>query len=339
MIKVGIIGVGRIGVVHAKALSKLGNVEIYAIADPVVADIETYAQSMQIPNAYKDYKKIIDDKNIDAVLICTPSDTHYAISIEAIASGKHVFCEKPVDLEISRVKDIQKRVDAENGLVYMVGFNRRFDKEFMALKNSIEVGKIGKVELVQITSRDPSPPPVSYVKQSGGLFSDMMIHDLDMAYYLVNQEAKSIFAVGNALVDPKIKTEGQDIDTAIVTIEFESGAMCVITNSRRAAYGYDQRAEVHGSQGCIMNGNHFSNHSLLMVKEGLISEKPLDFFIERYMDAYVLEISKFVEAIETKGKPPVSVIDALRSLVLAKAAAISLKEGRKILISEFMSDK
>lgn len=335
MIKVGIIGSGRIGRVHAKALAKLSNVSINAIADPIVTDLESYAKSMGIPNVYKDYQKILEDKEIQAVLICTPSDTHYKISLEAISAGKHIFCEKPVDLEIERVKEIQKNVDS-SGLVYMVGFNRRFDKEFMGMKNAIEIGKIGTVELVQITSRDPAPPPVAYVKQSGGIFCDMMIHDLDMVYYLTNEEVRSVYAVGNALVDPKIKTEGDDIDTAVVTMELESGAMCVITNSRRAVYGYDQRAEVHGSEGCVMNGNHYANHTVFMGEHGIVTEKPLNFFLERYMDAYTLEISKFIEAIETKGKSPVSASDALRSIILAKAAAVSLKEGRKILISEFI---
>lgn len=333
MIKVGIIGAGRIGRVHAQALSKLKNVHIQAIADPMAKDLEIFSQSMGITQIYKDYKKILEDKTIQAVLICTPSDSHYQISLEAIAHKKHIFCEKPVDLEIERVKEIQQKVDA-SGLIYMVGFNRRFDKEFMAMKQAIENKKVGTIELVQITSRDPNPPALAYIKPSGGIFCDMMIHDLDMAYYLTNQEVKSVYAVGDALVDPAIKKEG-DIDTAVVTMELESGAVVVITNSRRASYGYDQRAEVHGSEGCVMNGNHFPNHTIFMSKDGYLSEKPLDFFLERYMDAYTLEISQFITAIETNGKPPVSAIDALRSLVLAKAAMVSLKEGRKVLISEY----
>ena len=334
MINIGIIGAGRIGRVHAKALSTLKNVQIRAIADPVAKDLKEYAKSMDIDTSYTDYHKILEDKEIQAVLICTPSDSHYSISLEALAAGKHIFCEKPVDLEIDRVKEIQKKVDA-SGLVYMVGFNRRFDKEFMAMKKSIESGKVGEIELVQITSRDPNPPGIAYIKPSGGIFRDMMIHDLDMSYFLTGKEVKSVYAVGDALVDPAIKKEG-DIDTAVVTMELESGAVVVITNSRRTTYGYDQRAEVHGSKGCVMNGNHYANHSIFMGKEGVVTEKPLDFFLERYMDAYTLEISQFVNAIETKGKTPVSATDALRSLILAKAAMLSLKEGRKVLISELI---
>lgn len=334
MIKIGIIGAGRIGRVHTKALSTLSNALVWAIADPIAPDLEEYAKNMGIPNVYKDYLKILECKEIDAVLICTPSDTHYKISLEALKRGKHIFCEKPVDLEIDRVKEIEVAVKA-SGLVYMVGFNRRFDKEFMAMKKIIKDGKVGNIELVQITSRDPSPPPIAYIKASGGIFCDMMIHDLDMVYYLTNEEVKSVYAVGDALVNPAVKEEG-DIDTAAVTMELESGSVAVITNSRRTAYGYDQRAEVHGSSGSIMNGNHYSNHTVFMGQDGVVAEKPLDFFLERYMEAYTLEISKFVEVIESGGVSPVSVNDALRSLVLAKAAMISLKEGRKVFVSELV---
>ncbi|MGL5956874.1 MAG: inositol 2-dehydrogenase [Brevinema sp.] len=330
MVNIGIIGAGRIGRVHTEALSILKNVHLKAIADPIATDLQEYAKSMGIEYAYKDYQDILNDKDIHAVLICTPSDTHYKISLEAIAHKKHVFCEKPVDLDVERVKDIQQKVDA-SGLIYMIGFNRRFDKEFMAMKNTITEGKIGDVELIQITSRDPSPPALQYIEASGGIFCDMMIHDLDMVYYLTGQEVKSVYAVGDALVDPLIKKEG-DVDTAVVTMELQNGAIAVITNSRRASYGYDQRAEVHGSKGCIMNGNHYANHTVLMTEDGVMMEKPLYFFLERYMEAYRLEISCFIKAIETNGKSPVSAIDALRSLVLAKAAFTSLQDGKKIIL-------
>ena len=230
MVKIGIIGAGRIGKVHAKAASNLNGAKIIRLADPIAPDLEETAKSMGIEKTSKNYKDILNDKEVDAIFIFTPTDTHYTISMEALNFGKHVFCEKPVDLELVRVKDVKDLV-AKTGKKYMVGFNRRFDHNFMAIKENIDKGLIGKLELIQITSRDPEPPPISYVKVSGGLFCDMMIHDFDMVRYLSSSNPKSVTAIGDALVNPKIKTEGNDIDTAIVSIELENGALAVITNS------------------------------------------------------------------------------------------------------------
>ena len=333
MVKIGIVGAGRIGKVHAKAASNLNGAKIIWLADPIAPDLEETAKSMGIEKTSKNYKDILNDKEVDAIFICTPTDTHYTISMEALNFGKHVFCEKPVDLELGRVKDVKDLV-AKTGKKYMVGFNRRFDHNFMAIKENIDKGLIGKLELIQITSRDPEPPPISYVKVSGGLFCDMMIHDFDMVRYLSSSNAKSVTAIGDALVNPKIKTEGNDIDTAIVSIELENGALAVITNSRRASYGYDQRAEVHGELGALSCSNDTSNTLVISSKDGIIHEKPLYFFLERYLNAYKMEIEIFVDSIINNKETPVTIEEAYQSLLLAKAAQKSLIENRKVYINE-----
>lgn len=333
MVKIGIIGAGRIGKVHAKAASNLNGAKIIWLADPIAPDLEETAKSMGIEKTSKNYKDILNDKEVDAIFICTPTDTHYTISMEALNFGKHVFCEKPVDLELGRVKDVKDLV-AKTGKKYMVGFNRRFDHNFMAIKESIDKGLIGKLELIQITSRDPEPPPISYVKVSGGLFCDMMIHDFDMVRYLSSSNPKSVTAIGDALVNPKIKTEGNDIDTAIVSIELENGALAVITNSRRASYGYDQRAEVHGELGALSCSNDTSNTLVISSKDGIIRDKPLYFFLERYLNAYKMEIEIFVDSIINNKETPVTIEEAYQSLLLAKAAQKSLIENRKVYINE-----
>ena len=333
MVKIGIIGAGRIGKVHAKAASNLNGAKIIWLADPIAPDLEETAKSMGIEKTSKNYKDILNDKEVDAIFICTPTDTHYTISMEALNFGKHVFCEKPVDLELVRVKDVKDLV-AKIGKKYMVGFNRRFDHNFMAKKENIDKGLIGKLELIQITSRDPEPPPISYVKVSGGLFCDMMIHDFDMVRYLSSSNPKSVTAMGDALVNPKIKTEGNDIDTAIVSIELENGALAVITNSRRASYGYDQRAEVHGELGALSCSNDTSNTLVISSKDGIIHEKPLYFFLERYLNAYKMEIEIFVDSIINNKETPVTIEEAYQSLLLAKAAQKSLIENRKVYINE-----
>ena len=333
MVKIGIIGAGRIGKVHAKAASNLNGAKIIWLADPIAPDLEETAKSMEIEKTSKNYKDILNDKEVDAIFICTPTDTHYTISMEALNFGKHVFCEKPVDLELVRVKDVKDLV-AKTGKKYMVGFNRRFDHNFMTIKENIDKGLIGKLELIQITSRDPEPPPISYVKVSGGLFCDMMIHDFDMVRYLSSSNPKSVTAIGDALVNPKIKTEGNDIDTAIVSIELENGALAVITNSRRASYGYDQRAEVHGELGALSCSNDTSNTLVISSKDGIIHEKPLYFFLERYLNAYKKEIEIFVDSIINNKETPVTIEEAYQSLLLAKAAQKSLIENRKVYINE-----
>ncbi len=334
MVKIGIIGAGRIGQVHGKSiLTGVPEAKIEAIADPYLTDqAREWAQGVGIQKISLDHKDIINDPEVDAVLICSSTDTHCPISLEAIAAGKHVFCEKPIDHNLA---NIQKVVDALQGtnIKYQVGFNRRFDHNFMAVRQAVADGKIGEQHVIRISSRDPAPPPVSYVKVSGGLFLDMMIHDFDMVRYLSGSEVEEVHAVGAVLVDPEIGKAG-DVDTAIVTLKLKNGALAVIDNSRQAVYGYDQRAEVFGSKGCVQCGNDTSHTASLSTVDGVVSDKPLWFFLERYMSAYQLEIKRFVEAIVNDTPTDVGVVDGLAPVLIGLAAKKSLDLGRPVKLSE-----
>lgn len=334
MVNIGIIGAGRIGQVHAKSiLSGVPNAKIVAIADPFMNDkTAAWAKANGIENVYLDYKKIIEDKSIDAVLICSSTDTHSPISLEAIKAGKHVFCEKPIDHDLGKIREVMDALKGTN-LKYQVGFNRRFDHNFRAVRQAVVDGKIGEQHVIRISSRDPEPPPVAYVKVSGGLFLDMMIHDFDMVRYLSGSEVDEVYAVGAVLVDPEIGKAG-DVDTAIVTLKLKNGALAVIDNSRKAVYGYDQRAEVFGSKGCVANGNDAESTAVISTVDGVVSEKPLWFFLQRYMQAYQNEIRSFVDAIESDKPTEVGAADGLAPILIGLAAKKSMEEGRPVKISE-----
>ncbi len=251
MLKVGIIGAGRIGRVHSESISKyVKGAEIKAISDvKITEELTAWAKSMGIPEVYDDYKKILQDPEIDAVLVCSSTNTHAPISIEAAQAGKHVFCEKPVNADPAKIREVLSAVE-KAGVKFQVGFNRRFDHNFKAIKDRVAAGDIGEPHVIRVTSRDPEAPPIEYVKVSGGMFFDMTIHDFDMIRYLSGSEVEEVFAVGTVLVNPEIGKAG-DIDTAVITLKLKNGAIGVIDNSRKAAYGYDQRAEVFGSKGAI----------------------------------------------------------------------------------------
>jgi myo-inositol 2-dehydrogenase/D-chiro-inositol 1-dehydrogenase len=334
MVNIGIIGAGRIGKVHARSiLTGVDSARIKAIADPFMTkETESWAKSVGISDVYLDHKKIIEDKDIDAVLICSSTDTHSPISLEAIKAGKHVFCEKPIDHDLKKIKQVMDALEGTS-IKYQVGFNRRFDHNFRTVRQAVSDGKIGDIHIVKIASRDPEPPPLAYVKVSGGLFLDMMIHDFDMVRYLTGSEAVEIYASGAVLVDKSIGEAG-DVDTAIVTIKMENGALCVIDNSRKSVYGYDQRAEVFGNKGCISIGNDLPSTSTLSTVDGVCSEKPMWFFLERYMQAYQNEIKSFVKAIETGTPTEVGVFDGLQPVKMGLAAKLSLAEGRPVKLSE-----
>lgn len=335
MLKVGIIGAGRIGKVHTESITKyVPNTEVKAIADPFMNDAtEEWAKSMGVKEIYKDYKEILKDKEIEAVLVCSSTDTHSQISIEALQAGKHVFCEKPVDHNLERIKNVLDEVK-ESGKKFQVGFNRRFDHNFRAIKEAVKAGKIGEPHIIRVTSRDPEAPPAEYVKVSGGIFLDMTIHDFDMVRYLSGSEVEEVYAAGTVLVDPAIGEAG-DIDTAIITLKFANGALGVIDNSRRAAYGYDQRAEVFGSKGSVATANDAASTAVLSTEEGIVSEKPLYFFLERYMQSFAEEIRQFVDAIVNDTEVPVNVNDGLQPVLIGLAAKKSLEEGRPVKLSEF----
>lgn len=334
MIKVGIIGAGRIGKVHITSIStRVKDAVIKTVADPFLSDeTAAWAKSMGVEHTTKDYKEIINDPEIQAVLICSSTDTHAPISVEAIQAGKHVFCEKPISHD---VEAIQKVIDAlkGTGLKYMVGFNRRFDHNFEAVRKAVAAGRIGKPEIIKITSRDPEPPSAEYVKVSGGMFLDMTIHDFDMVRYLSGAEVEEIYVQAANLVDPAIGEAG-DVDTAVITMKLSNGAIAVIDNSRRAAYGYDQRAEVFGSDGMVAVTNDSESTAVISNKDGVTGEKPLFFFLQRYMDAYGKEVSEFIKAIVDDTDTPLGVEDGLKPVLIGLAAGKSLKEGRPVKISE-----
>lgn len=334
MVKVGIIGAGRIGRVHITSIStRVKDAVIKTVADPFLND-ETaeWAKSMGVEHTTKDYKEIINDPEINAVLICSSTDTHSPISLEAIKAGKHVFCEKPIDHDIAKIQEV---IDAlkETNVKYQVGFNRRFDHNFEAVQQAVAAGKVGKPEIIKITSRDPEPPSIDYVKVSGGMFLDMTIHDFDMVRFLAGCDAEEVYVQAANLVDPEIGKAG-DVDTAIITLKMENGALAVIDNSRQAVYGYDQRAEVFGSKGMVAIKNDSDSTAVISNEDGVTGEKPQFFFLERYMDAYGKEMVQFIDAIENDTETPLGVEDGLKPVLMGLAAKKSVEEGRPVKISE-----
>ncbi|MBU2701771.1 myo-inositol 2-dehydrogenase/D-chiro-inositol 1-dehydrogenase [Sporomusaceae bacterium BoRhaA] len=337
MVKIGIIGAGRIGKVHAESISKyVKDAKVKAIADPFLnEETERWAKTLGIQHVYKDYHDILQDSDIAAVLICSSTDTHSSISLEAVKAGKHIFCEKPIDHDVEKIKSVMEAVKRSK-VKYQVGFNRRFDHNFRAAQEAVLNGKIGTQHVIKITSRDPEAPPVSYVKVSGGIFLDMTIHDFDMVRYLSGSEVEEVYAIGSALVDPAIGEAG-DIDTAIITMKLANGAMAVIDNCRRATYGYDQRAEVFGSKGSVAVTNDTASTATLSTEDGVVAEKPLYFFLERYMQAYANEIAAFVEAIVKDVPVPVNVVDGLEPVLIGLAAKKSLAENKPVKLAEIKS--
>lgn len=337
MVTVGIIGAGRIGRVHVESIStQVKNAQIKTLADPFMnEETAAWAKSMGVLNTTKDYKEIIDDPEIDAVLICSSTDTHSPISVEAVKAGKHVFCEKPIDHDIAKIQEV---IDAlkETDVKYQVGFNRRFDHNFEAVQQAVAAGKIGDTHIIKVTSRDPEPPCADYVKVSGGMFLDMTIHDFDMVRFLAGCDAEEVYVEAAVLVDPAIGEAG-DVDTAVITLKMENGALAVIDNSRKAVYGYDQRAEVFGSKGMAATGNDTQSHAVISNADGVTGEKPLYFFLERYMEAYAKEVKCFIEAIENDTDTPLGVMDGLKPVLMGLAAKKSLEEHRPVKISEIMA--
>ncbi|GHC59941.1 inositol 2-dehydrogenase [Neogemmobacter tilapiae] len=326
MLNVGLLGAGRIAGVHASAISTNPGSRLVAVSD-INADAAAKLAAQYGAEA-RETDAILQDPAIRAVLIATSTDTHSDLIERAVAAGKAVLCEKPVDLSLSRAQACQK---AMAGKPVMIGFNRRFDPNFAALKTALDAGEIGKPELLSITSFDPAPPPVSYIKVSGGLFRDMMIHDFDMANFLMGSAPVLVSAVGSSIVDPAIGTAG-DVDTAVVTLTYADGRLAVIKNSRRAVYGYDQRVELLGSEGLLQAQNMLENTVVKSTTAGVTGAKPTYFFLERYMPAYALEWAGFVAAL-AEGKPlPVTLDDGVAALAMAEAATQSLKSGAPVAL-------
>lgn len=334
-LNVGIVGAGRIGNVHAQSITyHIPQARVVRVTDVNAQAAQALAERYGIPAWGTDYMEIVRDPQVDAVLVCSPTPTHAQIAIEAMRAGKHVFCEKPVDLTLAKIRETA-RVAQETGMKLQVGFNRRFDHNHGRVQRLAAEGALGAVELIKITSRDPEPPSPEYAASSGGLYIDMMIHDFDMAMFLAGCDVTEVYALGASLVDPRIGQAG-DVDTAIVTLTFENGALGVIDNSRRAAYGYDQRVEVFGSLGMAAGENDGDTTVRVFTAQGVASDKPKYFFLERYMDSFVEEMRQFVCAVAEDGEVPVGIHAGLMSVVLAKAAKQSLDERRPVRVSEVL---
>jgi len=332
-VNVGVIGAGRIGRVHVENLAyHIPEVNVVAIADIFVEAAEKCAADFGIPLAAKDHRAVLENDQIEAVVICSSTDTHAQFIEEAAAAGKHIFCEKPIDLDLKRIDRALEAVD-KAGVKLQVGFNRRFDPSFKRVRDMVAAGKVGTPHIVHIMSRDPAPPPIEYIKVSGGIFVDMTIHDFDMARYLIGSEVEEVYAAGGVMVDPKIGEAG-DIDTALVTLRYANGAIGSIDNSRRAVYGYDQRVEVFGSEGSIVVANRTPDNAIISDADGVHAAKPLYFFIERYTDAYIAEMKEFISCILEDKAPSVMGIDGRIPVVMGLAAWKSYRENRPVKLSE-----
>lgn len=337
-VRIGVIGAGRIGRVHCAALSRMSNLaQVVMIADFVEQAAQAAANEFRIPRSVKDWREVVHSPQVDAVIICSPSDTHYEIIVAAARAGKQIFCEKPIDYDLGRIDDALAEV-RRAGVQMQIGFQRRFDANFRRVREAVSQGEIGQPYTLHIVSRDPAPPPLAYLKQSGGLFFDMMTHDFDMARFAMGSEiVEVVSAAGANLVDPEIGQQAGDIDTAIVTLRFANGAVGTIECCRQASYGYDQRIEVHGSKGSVSIGNNYPNNATVQDGHSVHRDLPLNFFMDRYRDAYALEMESFVRCL-MEGKPvPVTGEDGRVPVVLAYAARTSMKERRAVRIGEFMS--
>lgn len=332
-LRLALLGAGRIGQVHAQAIASNPNATLAVVADAFPESARNLVA--KFGGMVSTVGEIADMPDIDAVLICTPTNTHADLIEQFARAGKAIFCEKPVDLNVDRVIACLKVVE-ETGTQLMVGFNRRFDPHFVALKDTISAGKIGAVEMVNIISRDPGAPPPAYIKVSGGIFKDMTIHDFDMARFLLGEEIESVMASGSVLVDPKIGKLG-DYDSASVILTTKSGKQCSISNSRRATYGYDQRIEVHGALGMVAAQNQREVSIELATKDGYSKPPLFDFFMTRYIAAYAAEIAAFVAMITNKTPATPSGQDGLESLIIAEAALLSSKQDRAVKPSEIAS--
>ncbi len=325
-LRIGVIGAGRIGKLHANNLKNaVPGAAVTAISDVNLLSAKALAATLGVGKVYQEYQQLLDDPDVDAVFICASTDMHSPISIAAAKAGKHIFCEKPIDHDLGKIEEVLKAVK-EAGVKYQVGFNRRFDRNFKKVRETVREGKIGDVHIVRVTSRDPEAPPPSYVKTSGGIFVDMTIHDFDMVRYLTGSEVEEVSVFGAVLVDPAIGEAG-DVDTCVINLRFKNGALGVIENSRQAVYGYDQRVEVFGSKGAISAQNETANNTVLLTKEAVTMEKPLWFFLERYNDAFIQEAKEFVEACLQGKETPVGAYDGLQPVKIAIAARKSWQLG------------
>jgi len=332
-LRFGVLGVGRIGKIHIGNLSsRIAGAEVVAVSDVDAAELQAVAARHGIGRTFADYRDLMNLPEVDAVVICSPTNRHYEMIMDAAARGKQIFCEKPVDLAIEKVREINEEV-ARRGVRMMVGFNRRFDPNFLKVRETIMSGQVGAPHVLRITSRDPGPPPEKYIRASGGIFLDMTIHDFDMARYLMGSEVKEVYTRSAVLVDPVFERAG-DWDTAVITLTFENGAFAVIDNSRKAVYGYDQRVEMFGSAGMVAAGNNTPDTHVLCNGTGVHSALPLHFFLERYTESYLREMQEFVDAVRNGSPVPVGGEDGLKAAAIALAAGKSARENRPVQLAE-----
>jgi myo-inositol 2-dehydrogenase/D-chiro-inositol 1-dehydrogenase len=339
-INVGIIGAGRIGRLHAENLVyRIPGANLVAVSDLFVEAAENVAAELGVPAAYRDHRRILDDASIDAVLICSSTDTHAQFIEEAAEAGKPIFCEKPIALDLAKIDQALAAVE-RSGVKLQVGFNRRFDPSFARVREVVAAGEVGQPHLLRITSRDPAPPPVAYVHVSGGIFLDMTIHDFDMARFLMGREVEAVYATGGVLLDDPSWIDAMDkagdVDTVVITLHFAGGALGVIDNSRQAVYGYDQRVEVFGSGGAVSADNAYPNTVHVGDAQRVHRDLPLNFFIERYTESYVNEIQAFVGCVVHDTAPPVTGLDGRIPVVMGYAAKKSLAQNRPVQLSEIV---
>lgn len=328
---IGVIGAGRIGQLHIDYLRKHPKIRIKWLSDINCDKLADWIEENGIEKRTKDHKDILNDPEVDAVVICSPTDTHVDIIKAACEKGKHIFCEKPISLTLSESVEAVKAVE-KSGVKLQMGFNRRFDRNFSTLQKALKERALGEIQSLRITSRDPAPPPIEYVKHSGGLFMDMSIHDFDMARYLIQSDVVEVYAKGGALVNPELEEIG-DIDTAIVTLTFENGTLCVIENCRRSVYGYDQRVEVLGDKGSISVGNENTNTLTFAYADGIKQDNPPFFFLERYKQAYEIEMNAFIDSILNNKEVLCSIIDGLKAQEIAEKCKESLIKGMPVKIN------
>lgn len=328
-ILMGVIGTGRIGKLHVENINRLvPGGRVIAVADVMIEQSRAWAEEEGIKYIYNDYNELLANPEVEAVVIATPTNTHAEVAIAAAKAGKQIFLEKPVDLSLDRIHEVMEAVKAA-GVICQIGFNRRFDHNFRRVREMVENGKVGDPYVIRVTSRDPAPPPISYIKVSGGLFVDMMIHDFDMVRYLSGSDAVKITAKGANLLDPAIGEAG-DIDTAVVTLEMSNGAIAVIDNSRQAVYGYDQRVEVFGSKGQAIAYNDKPSTVELYTEETVSTDKIRYFFLDRYTGAFIDQFVAFIDAVNGQSEVVVDVLDGLRAVEMALAATESLHTGKTV---------
>ena len=332
-LKIGLIGAGRIGRLHAEHLTtRIPSADLIMVADVFEEAARQCAERYSIPYATQDYHEVLDHPNIKAVVICSSTDTHAQIIEEAARAGKHIFCEKPIALDLQTIDqalDVVERADVK----LQIGFNRRFDANYRRVRQAVERGEIGRPHMLHIISRDPEPPPIEYIRVSGGIFLDMTIHDFDIARFLIGNEVKEVFAQASVMDDPAIAAVG-DVDTTVVTLQFTNGVIGTISNSRHAAYGYDQRVELLGSAGAICTDNNYPNTAVISDGNSVWRDLPLHFFVERYVESFVTEMAAFVDAVLHDAPVPVTGYDGRVPVIMALAAHKALIEHRPILLSE-----